>query len=282
MSQKKIIFAVVIPIAVLLGMYFVYEHLVYVKTDNAQIDAHTVLIGPKVGGFIQKVNVSEGQIVKKNDLLVAIDPRDYEVARDVAQSELLSLQAKMTEAEQNYKRIKGLSSKGVVSPQQYDTASAAYNEIKARYDSAKAHVQQAELNLEYTELHAPSDGIIAKKSVEIGQLAAPGIPLIGFVSSEERWVTANLKETEISHIRKDQPVTIDIDAIPGKVFKGKVESLSSATGATFSLLPPDNATGNFTKVVQRVPVKIIFDSLQPEDMIRLQAGLSAVVKIKIR
>lgn len=282
MNQKKIIFAVIVPIAVLLIGYFAYEHFVYVETDNAQVDAHTVLIGPKVGGYIRTVNVSDGQIVKKNDLLVAIDPRDYEVARDVAQSELLSLQAKMTEAEQNFKRIKGLFSKGVVSNQQYDTAAASYNEIKARFDSAKAHVEQAELNLEYTELHAPSDGVIAKKSVEVGQLAAPGIPLVGFVSSEERWVTANLKETDIARVKKGQAVKIKIDAAPGKVFRGKVESLSSATGATFSLLPPDNATGNFTKVVQRVPVKILFDALAEEDIMRLQAGLSAIVKIKVR
>lgn len=281
MNKKKIITIVVSVVSVGV-VYFLYQHFTFVKTDNAEIDAHTVLIAPKVGGYIREVNITEGQKVKKGDLLIQIDDRDYGVTRDSFNSELLSLEAKRKDAEKNYQRIKDLFSKGVVSNQQYDSATATYNEIRAKYDSAFAHLKQAELNLEYTQLRAPSDGVIARKSAEVGQLAAPGVSLVGFVSSESRWVTANLKETEITHVHPGQKVKIDIDALPSKTFEGTVESLSSATGATFSLLPPDNATGNFTKVVQRVPVKITFDSLTEEDMDRLQAGLSAIVKIKIR
>jgi membrane fusion protein (multidrug efflux system) len=143
-----------------------------------------------------------------------------------------------------------------------------------------AQVAQAELNLENTKIKAPSDGFIAKKSVEVGQLAAAGVPLIGFVDAGERWVTANFKETEISDIHPGNRVWVDVDAISGKTFTGKVESLSSATGATFALLPPDNATGNFTKVVQRVPVRIHLENLTPEDVEMLRAGLSADVKVE--
>ncbi len=273
--------AAILVVLLLIG-WFSYEHWRYITSDNAQIDAHTILIGSKVGGYIQEVNVLIGQAVKKNDIMVLIDQRDYKVAKDVAQSDLLSLEAKRKDSEKNFQRVRDLFAKGVVSNQQYDTASAAYNENKAKYDSAMAHLQQAQLNLEYTELRAPMDGIIARKSVEVGQLAAPGMALIGFVGSESRWVIANLKETEIAHIKPGQKVEIDVDAVPSRTFHGTVESISSATGATFSLLPPDNATGNFTKVVQRVPVKIVFDDLNQDEINRLQAGLSAFVKIKIR
>lgn len=282
MTKRKQILLTAISVVLLLIGWFSYEHWRYITSDNAQIDAHTILIGPKVGGYVQEVNVLIGQVVKKNDLMVLIDQRDYKVAKDVAQSDLLSLEAKRKDSEKNFQRLRDLFAKGVVSNQQYDTAYASYNENKAKYDSAMAHLQQAQLNLEYTELRAPMDGIIARKSVEVGQLAAPGVALIGFVGSESRWVIANLKETEIAHIKPGQKVEIDVDAVPSRTFHGTVESISSATGATFSLLPPDNATGNFTKVVQRVPVKIVFDDLNQDEIKRLQAGLSAFVKIKIR
>lgn len=282
MRKRKQILLTAISVVLLLIGWFSYEHWRYITSDNAQIDAHTILIGPKVGGYVQEVNVLIGQVVKKNDLMVLIDQRDYKVAKDVAQSDLLSLEAKRKDSEKNFQRLRDLFAKGVVSNQQYDTAYASYNENKAKYDSAMAHLQQAQLNLEYTELRAPMDGIIARKSVEVGQLAAPGVALIGFVGSESRWVIANLKETEIAHIKSGQKVEIDVDAVPSRTFHGTVESISSATGATFSLLPPDNATGNFTKVVQRVPVKIVFDDLNQDEIKRLQAGLSAFVKIKIR
>lgn len=269
-------------VASVIIVYLVYQHIVYIKTDNAQINAHTVMIAPKVGGYIQKVLVKEGDTVKKGDLLIQIDDRDYESTYESMKSNLLSLEAKRSDAEKNYQRIKNLFSKGVVSSQQFDSATATYNEIRAKYDSAQANVRQAQLNIEFTQLRAPSDGNIARKSAEVGQLAIPGAVLVGFVSSENRWITANLKETEIKNVRPGQKVDIEIDAHPTKNFSGTVESLSSATGSTFTLLPPDNATGNFTKVVQRVPVKILFDSLTPEEIQNLQAGLSAIVKIKVR
>ncbi|MGZ3703677.1 MAG: HlyD family secretion protein, partial [Bdellovibrionota bacterium] len=143
----------------------------------------------------------------------------------------------------------------------------------------KAQVDQAQLNLENTKLRAPSDGFVAKKSVELGQLAAAGVPLIGFVDGGERWVTANFKETEIEGVKPGAKAHVDVDAISGKTFEGVVESVSSATGATFTLLPPDNATGNFTKVVQRVPVKVRIENISDAEREMLRAGLSANVKV---
>lgn len=280
-KNKKIIGAVG-GVVVLLIAYFTYEHFSYVETDNAQVEAHSVLISAKVPGYIKEVHVTDGMQVKKGDVLVQIDDRDYSSLLSATKSEVISLEARKKDAEKNYFRLKDLYAKSVVSAQQYDGATAAYNDVKARYDSAQARVAQAELNFEYTQLKAPSDGVIARNSAEVGQLANPGAPLVGFVSSDARWITANFKETEISDIKVGKTVEIKVDALAGKTYIGEVESISSATGATFSLLPPDNATGNFTKVVQRVPVKIKIKDLTLEDKLKLQAGLSATVKVHIR
>lgn len=280
--NKRIVLTIVGVVALIVAGYFIYEHFMYVETDNAQIEANTVMLAPKVGGYIVAVNIVEGQSVKKGDVLVRIDERDYQNALTQAKSEVLSVQARMRDAERNYKRLQSLFSSGAVSQQQFDTATSGYNDVKAKYDAASAQVAQAELNLANTQIRAPMDGFIARKSVEQGQLAAPGVPLIGFVGAGERWVTANFKETELKNIQVGKEVDIDVDALPGRDYHGKVESISAATGARFTLLPPDNATGNFTKVVQRVPVRIKMEGLKPEDVTQLKAGLSAVVKVHIR
>lgn len=279
MSQKRRIITVVSLVALIAIGYFTYEYVMYVSTDNAQIDAHSVLLAPKVSGFISKVNVVEGQAVKSGDILVEIDERDYANAVKQTTAEKSSLEARFKDAERNYNRIKELFNKEAVSHQQYDQAAALASELRAKYESVSAQVAQAELNFENTKIKAPSDGFIAKKSAELGQLAAPGVPLIGFVDGGNRWVTANFKETEIEAIKVGAHADVDVDAISAKKFGGVVESISSATGATFTLLPPDNATGNFTKVVQRVPVKIRLENLNADDVRNLRAGLSALVKV---
>ena len=281
MDKKKKIFTGIGIIFVGFVIFFTYQHVMYVETDNAQIEAHTVLLAAKVPGYIKEVFATDGKKVKQGDILVQIDNRDYKSALEAAKSEMMSLEARKKDAEKNYYRLKELLAKSVVSQQQFDAATAGYNEIKAKYDSASARATQAELSLEYTQLKAPSNGIIAKSSAEIGQLANAGAALVGFVSSEERWIIANFKETEISEIKVGKAVDIQIDALSGKNYTGEVESISSATGATFTLLPPDNATGNFTKVVQRVPVKIKINNLSEQDKDQMQAGLSVVVKVHL-
>jgi len=279
-KTKKIIIAGASVGAILLG-YFLYDHWMYVHTDNAQIEAHSVLLAAKVGGFITSAPFEDGAKVKKDELLVQIDDRDYKAAVDAAKSEKQSLEARKTEAEKNYQRIKSLFAQQVVSQQQYDTATANYNDAMARYEAVNSKLTQAEIALENTQIKAPSDGVIAKTSAEVGQLASPGLPLVGFVSSDSRWITANFKETEIEDVRVGQKVNVSVDAVSGKKYQGEVESISSATGATFTLLPPDNATGNFTKVVQRVPVRIKLLGLNEQDIEKLHAGLSVDVKVKV-
>jgi membrane fusion protein (multidrug efflux system) len=278
MTKKKKIITGIGILAAIAAIIFLFDHLMYVNTDDAQVEAHSVMLSPKVPGYLVAVNVNEGQSVKKGDVLVEIDGRDYQNTLTQIKGDLTSVEARRRDTERNYQRLSQLFNSGAVSRQQFDSATASYSESKAKFDAISAQVAQAQLNLDNTKIRAPSDGFIAKRSAEIGQLAAAGVPLLGFVDAGERWVIANFKETQISDIRVGAPVKIDVDAIAGS-FHGKVVSLSSATGATFSLLPPDNATGNFTKVVQRVPVKIEIQDLNPSQVEALRAGLSANIKV---
>ena len=225
------------------------------------------------------MKASEGQAVKKGDVLVELDHRDYENTLRQIQGELTSVEARMKDARKNYGRLSELYGKGAISTQQFDAATTTFSEVKAKFEAISAQVAQAELNLENTRIRAPMDGVIARKSVEPGQLASPGVPLVGFVGSAERWVTANFKETEVADVRLGADARVRVDALGGREFHGRVAAISPATGSTFTLLPPDNATGNFTKVVQRVPVKIQIDGLSAEDIGVLRAGLSAEVKV---
>jgi membrane fusion protein (multidrug efflux system) len=164
---------------------------------------------------------------------------------------------------------------------QYQAALANIPLQKAEVKKREAELRQAELQLSYTTITAPANGQVSKKNVQPGQYVAPGQQLIGIVGSRELWVVANFKETQLEKIHPGLPVTIKVDAFPDKEFKGKVESLSSGTGAKFTLLPPDNASGNFIKVTQRVPVKIVFTE-KPDKDHQLAAGMNVVVDIKVK
>jgi membrane fusion protein (multidrug efflux system) len=146
---------------------------------------------------------------------------------------------------------------------------------------AKAQVRQAELNLRYTKVRAPADGRVTRKNVEPGQMVAPGQSLMAVVplTPGELWVIANYKETQLSHVRPGQPASIKVDTYPGLKLSGKVESIMAGTGAAFSLFPPENATGNYVKVVQRIPVKIVLDKREGSDTPILRVGMSVVPTI---
>ncbi len=159
-------------------------------------------------------------------------------------------------------------------PQQVAVSRSRAESALARYELASAAVQQATLNLEYATVKAPVSGVVSKKSVEQGQVVQPGQPLLAVVPLDDIWVTANFKETQLKRMRSGQPVTVRVDAYD-RSYRGRVESIAAATGARFSLLPPENATGNYVKVVQRVPVKIVFDKGQDPGHL-LRPGMSVV------
>jgi membrane fusion protein, multidrug efflux system len=158
-------------------------------------------------------------------------------------------------------------------PEQITVTRARATAARARVQQLRADVEQARLNLEYVTIKAPLTGIISRKTVEPGQVIQPGQPLMTVIPLDRVWITANFKETQLEHMRPGQRVTVDVDAYSGREFRGKVESIAAATGARFSLLPPENATGNFVKVVQRVPVKIVLDEGQDPGHL-LRPGMS--------
>lgn len=146
---------------------------------------------------------------------------------------------------------------------------------------AEAAVDMARLNLSYTVVTAPCDGFTGRRNLEVGQLVSPGMAITTLIPSTDKWITANFKETQMSRIREGQQVEIEIDALPGKMFEGRVQAISSATGSKYSLMPTDNAAGNFVKIQQRVPVKISIDNATEEENRRMAAGMMCEVKVKV-
>lgn len=166
-------------------------------------------------------------------------------------------------------------------PQLVAASKARAQAAHARVDQVKASIAQAELNLQYTTVKAPVKGIVSRKSAEVGQTVQAGQPLTALIPLDHVWVTANFKETQLANMRPGQPATIKVDAYGGREFKGKVNSIAAATGSRFSLLPPENATGNFVKVVQRVPVKIELEGSQdPEHLLRPGMSVEPTVYTK--
>jgi len=268
-------------VAAVVAVYFIVMNYLYEGTDDAYVQAHALMLAPRIGGTVTQVLVDENQAVTQGQLLAQLDDHDYSQAMTQALGDQDSVQAELVQAQNDLTRITKLFADQAVSKAELDAAQAKYGNLNNRLKADQAKVAQADLNLSYTKIVAPENGSIAKKSVEPGMVVPVGQALFGFVSSNERWVTANFKETQLSRIRPGQKVGVSVDAVSGKNFHGIVDSIGSATGSTFTLLPPDNSTGNFTKVVQRVPVKIKLVDLSPEDISRLADGLSAEVSVKV-
>jgi membrane fusion protein (multidrug efflux system) len=192
-----------------------------------------------------------------------------------AEHEIRVAQSRLVQAQSKRQQASAELAEAETGPEQVKVTEARAAAADARVMQARAGVRQAELNLEHTTVKAPVKGTVSKKSVEVGQLIQPGQALMAVIPLDRVWITANFKETQVEHIRPGQRVTIRADAYGGKTFNGKVESLAAATGARFSLLPPDNSTGNYVKVVQRIPVRISLDADQdPEHLLR--PGMSVV------
>ncbi len=414
-TRKRTVTTLVLAavIAIVVGLIYYWHRMGFEVTNDAFIDGAVVQISPRVSGQVMRVFIADNQHVKKGDLLVELDPRDYETAVVTARAALSSARARNAGAEAGFdftmtvtdatliqtsaglkaaqaqvdvlragvrqseasansteaslqraeasrtaseaealraqtdaERYRALYKKDEVSKQLLDQAETEARSTAANLDAAKqavvaaqaqlvqaraaqasaqaslsqaeilvhqaegrlreaqtkpeqervrradieeavsaieqaqAALQQAELNLSYTKIYAPESGYITKKSVEPGNYVATGQALMALVT-DRLWVTANFKEVQLQNMRPGQPVTIKIDAYPRRTFNGKLDSIQAGSGARFSLLPPENATGNYVKVVQRVPVKIVFTEELPSEF-KIGPGMSVVPEVKVR
>jgi membrane fusion protein (multidrug efflux system) len=259
-----------------LAMFHSFTH---ESTDDAFIDVHFVSVAPKIAGRVAVVNVDDNQLVKKGDVLVGIDPGDFQVALAQAKANLAKDKATLVQANTNEKRAQDLFTKKVISTQERDTNVATSDSSKASVQADEAAVQQAELNLGYTKIKAPIEGYVTKEAVTIGDYVQVGQALMSLVPPRV-WVIANFKETQLRSMRPGQPATISVDAYEGLQLHGHVDSIQAGSGAVFSLLPPENATGNYVKVVQRVPVKIVLDNQQDLQRV-LGPGMSVVPTVSV-
>ena len=235
-----------------------------------------------------------GELVKKEE----VSQQQYDAARTAAEAAEASAAAGAAEARAAAAAVKVAEShlaqaKGSRTRAQADVAAAgtAPDQMKvtraqaeaadARVERAKAMLKQAELDLEHATVVAPADGIVSRRSIEVGQVVQAGQALVALVQIGDVWITANFKETQLDGMEPGQRAVVSVDAYGGRTFQGHVDSISPATGARFSLLPPENATGNYVKVVQRVPVKIVLDAGQDPDQL-LRPGMSVVPTVYVR
>jgi len=396
----KKIFGLFVLLALAGGGYYYWTQLQKVEsTDDAQIDGHIISISPRITGHVLEVLVEDEQVVKKGDVLVKLDPKDYEVAVAKAQADLQDAmaslassrtdvpltsmttsstltgaksarqdaaaavnyaerflavaQARITTAQANVKvaeanslrteqdvnRYKALVAKDEISRQQYDQAASTLAAAKATIEAQKAAVieaqqsvtaaevaveqskaklaqadanveaamtgpeqisitksraqaaeakvaqqratlEQAQLNLSYITITAPADGVVGKTGVNPGQNVEAGQEMMALVPLDDLWITANFKENQLRHLKPGQKVTITVDA-NGRDYQGHVERIAGASGARMSLMPPENATGNYVKVVQRIPVRISLDPGQNQDH-ALRPGMSVTPTVDIR
>ena len=239
-------------IALIAAGYFYWQHAtLYPSTENAQVQAHIVQITPLVTGAVTEVKVQDFTAVKSGDVLVQLDRAPFEAALKLAESRLSVAQQQAT----------------ATGPQ----AAAA----KANVEQAQIAVDQARTDLDRTAIKAPADGTVGKVRIQPGEIAKAGMGMFPLVDTSHWWVDANFKETDLARIKPGQTATITIDAFPGQKFTGNVEAVSRASNAAFSLMPSENATGSWVKVVQRFPVRIGL-TLKPEDP-AIGVGASAYV-----
>jgi membrane fusion protein (multidrug efflux system) len=388
-SNRRLMVIGVILLLILGAIFFYWRSTFTEDTDDAQVDGNLYQVSSRVTGHVVKVYVDDNQTVQAGQLLVEIDPTDYQVALDQAQADLANAQAQSVLASTNVpitsttvttnvttsaSDVKGsadmvaqdekqveaatarvdqaranavkaqldvdrytpLVQKDVISKQQYDAAVAAAAASKAAVleaesdvlaaqnavegarqklaqaqaqsaqsvenrpgqirveesraaaaeaavRQAEARVEQARLNLSYTNITAPTAGIVNKKNVEIGANLSVGQDLMTIIPLTDLWVTANFKETQLARMQPCQAVTLKVDAYGGRKFSGRVTQIGGATGSMLSLFPPENATGNYVKVVQRIPVRVDFTNLQQEDGdYALRPGLSVTPEVEVK
>ena len=248
------------------------------KAQLQKAEANNVKAQNDVGRYRQLVDKQEISQQQYDQAVAAARAGDAAVGAaranaDAALQQVSQAQSKLAQAEANWRNAN-------TAPKQMTAMRAKAASAEAEVQRKKADLDQAQLNLQYTKIVAPVAGVVGDRTVEVGQNVVPGQELLKVIPLDDIWLTANFKETQLRNIRVGQPVTVEVDA-NGRKYKGKVDSIAGASGARFSLLPPENATGNYVKVVQRIPVKIVLEPGENKDH-ELRPGMSVVPKVWIR
>lgn len=313
--KKRFLIPAIIIIGTIISYFMILNASKFESTEDAYVETHPVAVAPKVSGQIIKMYVTDNQKVKTGDLVAEIDPTDYsaKLAEDLAKYESALLKQKGAKAnfdavnsqialaKKNLERYTELYKSGAASKLEYDNAKTNYDNAQASLTQAKENLlskgenrvadadlkqlaatkKQAQLALSYTKIYAPQDGTVTNKTIEQGAFVQTGQPLFTIVP-DNIWVVANFKENQLRYMKIGQNVEIKVDTYPDKFFKGKVDSIQRISGAKSSLFPPENAVGSFVKIVQRIPVKIIFAEPIDTDKYTIVAGMSVEPKVRVK
>ena len=310
-KTQKIIYNIVIICLLIGGVTYVCSRFIHLGnieyTDNAQVKQHITPINTRVPGFIKKIYFDEYQQVRKGDTLLIIEDAEFRLRVAQAEADLANATAgrqattigiattqnnlsvsdasieevrvQMENAKRELNRFEKLLQEDAVTKQQYDNVHTAYEAAKARYEQvSRAKMSTSLVKSEQTHRLGQNEaGVrLAEAALELARLNLS----YTVVDSSDLWVIANYRETQLPNIKEGAEVEITADAVPNVTFKGVVESISDATGAAFSMIPQDNATGNFVKVEQRIPVRISLKGNKPEDLKRMRAGFNVECEVK--
>ncbi len=300
-KKKRFLLPVIflLVVVILVGVYWFMFLRDFISTDDAYVDANQLDISAKILGRITELAVDEGDTLTQGELLVWLDDSDLKAQENqemqnitLSEQNVSLTQVALELAENDYHRTRSLYEDSIVTFDQFDHAEKAFRIAQAQHNVALAQVNssKAKLNvvltsLENTKITSPMKGVVAKKWVLPGDVVQPGQAILSLFDLENIWVTANFEETKLSSIHPGDPAEISVDAHPNIKFQGKVLLIGTVTAAQFSLIPPNNASGNYTKVTQRVPIKISIErpagSNDPGSLMLLP-GMSVEVKIRVR
>ncbi len=298
-KKRMIIPLLLLLIAAAVGGYFWYINMQdFVSTDDAYVDANSVSISSKMLGRINYLGTDEGDTVKAGQVLVRLDDNDLKAQEaaakaglELAKNSIPLAQVNLSRAQDDYNRGLSQYKSGIITKEQYDHLQKALEAAKAELNieltkipEAKTRIGVIESQLANTTITAPMDGVVAKRWVLTGDVVQPGQPIFTIYDLKNIWITANLEETKLAHVKLGEPVEIDVDSYPNIKFYGKVFEIGNYTASEFSLIPPNNASGNFTKVTQRVPIKISIDDPENTHNVQpvLRPGMSVEISVKVK
>ena len=301
-KKKVLIPFFIILLAAAGAVYWYIGQLGYVTTDDAFVDGNKLSVSSKILGRITDLKVDEADSVKKGQLLVQLDSTDLKAREQQAKAmldldkESISLaQVNLAKSQDDFNRAQRQYKDNIIPKEQIDhiqkaleAAKAQLNIAKSKVGTAKAQLDVIKTDLRNTRIYSPMDGVVAKRWVLRGDVVAPGQPIFTIYDTKNIWVTADLEETKLSSIKVGDKAEISVDAYPDNNFAGKIYQIGSNTASQFSLIPPSNASGNFTKVTQRVPIKITIEPVthlgkpEPDPDIKLLPGMSVEIKVKVK